>query len=339
MSVDSTSAVSVRDLPFPYRGMLAICSDLDETPDRHAYAEIMRFLNTSEETSMGQGVGLEVGNTIYFDMHPEQFAYWNTDDAGRELVRAWIKSGHIDCFHSYGDLATTRGHAARALEELQRHGCQLRSWVDHGTAVTNFGADIMQGQGDVRGSAAYHADLTCSYGVRYVWTGRVTSVIGQGVPRSLKGIWCGAEPLESAKTLAKEATKGLLASLGSAKYALHRPNPVLVPAMLRDGSAVQEFLRANPHWGGVSCGDTADGLAEVLTEELLQRLVERRGCCILYTHLGKVRDPRERIPAASRRGAAGARALARPGRSARGDNHSCARLFPSPRRCQVHCRC
>ena len=56
----------------------------------------------------GPGVGLEVGNSIYFDMPPGQFAYWNTDDAGRAMVRALIRSGHIDCLHSFGDLATTR---------------------------------------------------------------------------------------------------------------------------------------------------------------------------------------------------------------------------------------
>ncbi len=88
---------------------------------------------------MGPGVGLEVGNSIYFDMPPDQFAYWNTDDAGREMVRALIRSGHIDCLHSYGDLATTRRHAARALDELARHDCRLRVWIDHGTAATNFG--------------------------------------------------------------------------------------------------------------------------------------------------------------------------------------------------------
>ena len=103
--------VSLRSIPYPYRAMLAICSDLDETPDRHVYGEIMRFLNTTKETTMGPGTGLEVGNTIYFDMPPGQFSYWNTDEAGRAMVRTLIRSGHIDCLHSYGDLATTRSHA------------------------------------------------------------------------------------------------------------------------------------------------------------------------------------------------------------------------------------
>src|SRR5687768_6833004 len=117
--------VSIRRFPYPYRAMLAICSDLDETPNREVYYELMRFLNTTDETSMGPGVGLEVGNTIYFDMPPDQFAYWSTDDRGRAMVRELIRSGHIDCLHSFGDFATTRAHAARALDELEKHNCKL----------------------------------------------------------------------------------------------------------------------------------------------------------------------------------------------------------------------
>lgn len=285
------AGVSLRDLPYPYRALLAICSDLDETPDKHVYLEIMRFLNTTEPTSMGPGVGLEVGNTIYFDMPDDQFAYWNTDDTGRETVRRLIRSGHIDCLHSFGDLAATREHARRALDELHRHDCRLEVWIDHATAPTNFGADIMEGLGDLPGSAAYHADLSCDYGIKYVWRGRVTSVLGQEVRRRLRGIGCRRHPIRSARTVAKEAAKGFLGARGDAKYAMHRPNRLLRLGALRDGRAVCEFLRCNPHWGGVSEAETAEGLAGVLTDRMLNLLEKRRGVCILYTHLGKVRDP------------------------------------------------
>ena len=73
----SDSAVQLRPLPYPYRAMLAICSDLDETPDRQVYWEIMRFLNTRENTAIGPGVGLEVGNSIYFVERANQTRYDN----------------------------------------------------------------------------------------------------------------------------------------------------------------------------------------------------------------------------------------------------------------------
>lgn len=284
----------------PSRAMLAICSDLDETPDRHVYWEIMRFLNTTEMTCMGPGVGLEVGNTIYFDMPRDQFAYWNTDDAGREMIRALIRSGHIDCLHSFGDLATSREHAGRALDELDRHGCRLSVWVDHGTAVTNFGSDIMQGHGDEPGHPAYHADLTCGFGIQYAWRGRVTSITGQEVPGRLRGIFNPAHPVASGKTFAKEAIKRGLARRGHEKYAMHGSNRLTRDVRLRDGRPVVEFMRCNPHWGGVSSCDRAGGLGEVLTREFLDRLVERRGACILYTHLGKIRRREELLEAPAR---------------------------------------
>jgi hypothetical protein len=289
----SEAAFAVRRIPYPYRALLALCSDLDETPDLEVYRETARFLNTDRPTTMGPGVGLEVGNSIYFDMPPDQFAYWNTDDRGREVVRALIRSGHIDCIHSFGDLAVSRSHAGRALDDLARHGLSLAVWIDHATAPSNFGADIMQGRGDVRDSEVYHADLTCGFGVRYVWRGRVTSVVGQDVPRRLSGIFAARHPLASARTLAKEAAKGLLARRGSAKYALHARNTVLEPVSLRDGRPVLEFLRSNPSWEGVEKRETAVGLPDVLVPGMIERLIAREGVSVLYTHLGKVHDRRE----------------------------------------------
>jgi hypothetical protein len=270
--------------------MLAVCSDLDETPDRGVYWETLRFLNTTETTPMGEGVGLEVGNSLYFDMAADQFAYWTTDDAGRSMLRTLIRSGHVDCFHSYGDLATTRAHAARALDELARHGLRVSVWVDHAVAPTNFGSDIMRGRGDLPGDPAYHADLTCGFGVDYVWRGRVTSVAAQDVPRSLGGIFRPAHPWRSGLTLAKEWAKGVLARAGHPKYALHGPNEVLRRTRLRDGREVWEFMRCNPYWGGVGLAVTADGFADVMDARVLDSLAERGGFSVLYTHLGKVRS-------------------------------------------------
>ena len=267
---------------------LAICSDLDETPDAATYFELMRFLNTSQDTTMGPGVGLEVGNTIYFDMAPRHFSYWNATEPDREKIRTLIRSGHIDCLHSFGDLATTRAHAGRALDELVKHGCRIPVWVDHAVAPTNFGADIMQGHGDETGHPAYHADLTMSYGIRHIWRGRVTSVIGQDRPFSLRAIGTPHHPFVSARTLTKEAFKQVLARRGYAKYRPHDGNPLLVTTSLRDGQPIREFIRCNPSWGGVSCHDRGDAIHEVLNRRFLDRLAERGGPCILYTHLGKL---------------------------------------------------
>ncbi len=286
-----TAPVERRRFPYPYRAALAVCSDLDETPDVDLYVNTLRFLNTNGPTAFGEGLGLEVGNTIYFDMPSGQFSYWNGSDHGRTLVRALIRSGHVDCLHSFGDLATTRAQAARALEDLDRHDCRLQVWIDHAVAPSNFGGDIMEGLGDVAGAPVYHADLTWDYGVRYVWRGRVTSVTGQGVPRRLGGILNPRHPASSARTFAKEAAKGVLSRLGSRKYQPHGTNELVREDRLRSGHAVLEFVRSNPHWGGVSRGETATGFGEVVHQDMLDRLEAREGACILYTHLGKTPTP------------------------------------------------
>jgi len=283
--------VQLRPFPYPYRSMLAICSDLDGTPNKHVYMEIMRFLNTAETTAMGQGVRLEVGNSIHFRAKPQRFSYWSTDDAGREMIRALIRSGHIDCLHSFGELVFTRDEAKDALDELKRHECYMEVWVDHGSAATNFGSDIMDGHGDEIGHPAYHADLTIDYGVKYVCRGRGTSITGQDIPARLAGILNWDHPVASGRTLLKEAAKQILARMGNRKYAMHKTNETLRPVMMRDKKPVYEFMRCNPHWGGVGSSDQGRYVGEVLTGDMLDRLIQRGGTCVLYTHLGRVDDP------------------------------------------------
>ncbi len=296
--------VTIRRAPWPYRAMLAICSDLDETPDAGVYLEIARFLNTTETTAMGPGVGLEVGNTIFFDMAPGQFSYWTTDDAGRELARALIGSGHIDGIHSWGDLATERRHAERNLAELERHGCRLEVWIDHSKAPSNFGPDIMCGTGDLPGAPAYHADLTLAHGVRYVWRGRTTGVTGQDLPvlpGSFAPIFRRSRAFVSGRSVLKEAVKVVLGRLGHPRWAMYGANRVCRPSTLRNGMRAWEFLRTNPSWGGPGESATAQGIGEVLTPRMLDRLVAREGTAVLYTHLGKVHDRQRPFAAESER--------------------------------------
>ena len=283
----NASAVDLRDFPYPYSAMLAICSDLDETAGHEEYVEISRFLNTDEPTRIGKGLGLEVGNTMYFDMAPGEYSFWNATDEQRDEIIALMRSGHIDAFHSFGDLASSRAHAENAINCLESAGCKLRVWIDHAIAPTNFGSDIMRGSGDSRDSDVYHADLTVNHGVRYVWRGRVSSVIGQGVRRRLGGIYDRRYGQESAITVTKELIKGLLGRIPGSRFRMHASNRVIEPIGLRDGQPVYEFLRSNPHPLGVSVADRGDRIYEVLRDDMLDKLVDRRATAIIYTHLGK----------------------------------------------------
>lgn len=281
--------------------MLAICSDLDETPDLESYLTLSKYLNTREETAIGRGLGLETGNTIYFDMAPGEFSYWNTSDAGRAAIHALIRSGHIDCFHSFGDLASTRAHATRALDALAKNECQLPVWVDHAIAPTNLGPDIMLGHGDETGAVSYHADLTLAHGVRYVWLGRVSSCMGQDAPYSIATGLSQVRDRRSLLNTLKDASKVGRGAIGDPKYALHWGNHLTRPFVLRDGQKVTEFMRCNPHPYGVSVGDDAEGLGSALQPVSIRRLIDREGWCVLYTHLGKNLSGKELLSSQTRK--------------------------------------
>jgi hypothetical protein len=92
--------------------------------------------------------------------------------------------------------------------------------------------------------------------------------------------------------LLKEVTKRVFARAGSTKYAMHGPNETIRPSALRDGSPVYEFIRCNPHWGGVCSCEQGRHIGEVVTDRMLKCLIRRGGTCILYTHLGKIDDVR-----------------------------------------------
>ena len=287
-------SVSLRKYPYPYRAMLAICSDLDETPNKDIYFETARYLNTTEETSLGKGVGLEVGNTIYFDMPDHNFSYTNTDDDGRQKIHQLIDSGHIDCLHSFGDFVSDRALIEKHWNDIQSGQRKLEVWVDHAQAPTNLDNDIMQGQGAEIGKPAYHCDLTVQSGLLpFIWKGRVTSCVAQNAKRSYRALFNKQQIKASLKTMSLEFIKGWLARFGNIKYAMHKDNKVLRKSTLVDGTNINEFMRCNPAWGGVSYFDQARGIHNVLTKKVLDTLVDKEGCSILYSHLGKVHSVTE----------------------------------------------
>lgn len=280
--------LKIYPIPKPYQAMLAICSDLDETANAETYFETIKYLNSSGNTKHGMGVDLEVGNTIYFDMPSDQFSYWNCSDSDRQTIHSLIQSGHIDCFHSFGDFVNQRQRVKELLTELERNNSRLPVWIDHAIAPTNIDPDIMRGRGDQPQSDCYHTDLTTKHGVKYVWLGRVSSVIGQDTKRRLSNIWSGKCSLKSTITVIKEFTKGVLPKLGHKKYEMHLHNEVLRPKTLNCGTQVWEFIRCNPSPWGVSVDETGDGIGNVLTKRFLDSLIQRHGKCVLYTHLGKL---------------------------------------------------
>ena len=131
--------VCLRPIPYPYRAMLAICSDLDETPDRRVYRNTMRFLNTTRATAMGEGLrpGSRQHHLLRHAFRPVRVLEHGRGGTG-DGPRADPQRAHRlpALLWRPGDDAAARGGAGGA----GRHDCRLEVWIDHATAPTNFGA-------------------------------------------------------------------------------------------------------------------------------------------------------------------------------------------------------
>lgn len=293
--------VALRKFPFPYKAAMTICSDIDNTTTLNEFWEIQRFLNTSQITSMGKGVGLEIGNSfLMYAPSTCSISYFSGNpDVSKTIIR-FVKSGYIDFLHSYGEKPDfTRENALKALTELNRNSCKVDVWVDHTKSIDNFGDDVTFGLGDHPESRAYHADLTLTYGIKFVWLGRVTMITGQSTPVTMGtflSIYDADHPLDSLVNITKELAKNVLAVFGNKKYAMHEKNDILKIVTLDNGQKVYEFTRFDNYWQGVATGANCNGLAYVISKKTLDRLKKVGGYMIVYTHLGKNSDCSSFIP-------------------------------------------
>lgn len=280
--------VTLRKFPYPFRAALTLCSDIDGTKTAEKFIAIQKFLNTEQNTEFGPGLGLEIGNSFFPATRDDTFSYLSSRPDDRAIIKDFIKAGYIDCLHSYGYGAQSRGDILHILDELVHDGCKLDIWVNHSHAPTNFAAGKMPGAGDIPFSQAYHADITLAYGIKFAHMGRSTCLVGQEVPvtaKALSSIYDPAHPRGSTEKLTRELAKILLAKAGNRQFAIHRDNRLFQPARLRDGRQVYEFNRCNNHWSRQIPDST--GLSYVLQSRFLNALKASEGYMILYTHLGR----------------------------------------------------
>jgi len=282
---------------------VAICSDIDDTRSTEEFLEIQRFLNTKKTTSMGEGVGLEIGNSFYFYDEDGGFSYFSHDGHAKRVIIDLIRAGYIDCLHSYGDATRRRDNILRALDVLDREDCKLDVWVNHYGARNNLSRKFEYSLGECRGddssSNVYHADVTLQYGIRFAWVGGITRVIGQSPTtnslQSLSTVFDSRYPLRSWVSTMKEIGKRAFGTWGDERYAIHGLNELTGVMQLGDGQKVHEFIRYCNHPTGIRPGATSRGLGYVISRRALERLKGVQGFTIVYTHFGQNSDCRQVI--------------------------------------------
>jgi hypothetical protein len=286
--------------PAPYRAAIALSNDTDDLWSPQGWWEFLRFLNTSEATSLGPGLGLEAGDSFWFwsdhaEEQPGSYFKGLTEErsAFAPLIGTLGSAGYLDTLHSYGNFSRYGGfrreHAVRAARVLQDEGFVPRVWVNHGGAhdFQNLGT----GCGDVpenpeaRGAPApeYHLDLTWTLGFRYAWIGDLTGTPGQSRPLGLRDWLHPDSPARREAT--GQIARGLSRRLGYRHILEPFPNygtlenALLAPRRMRDGTALQTFVR----YGDFNRATFAD-LGWLLREYALDTLEATEGLSVVFVH-------------------------------------------------------
>lgn len=260
--------IKLRKFPYPYASMLALCSDIDDTTLDN-FKIYHQFLNTKENTAYGQGLGLDVGDSMWLYMGDDYsnannvMTYYkginvNKINDASQIIH-FIKSGWIDCIHTFGDFsaANQRGTlfkrklAVDGWKTLNDIGFKPKVWINHGNQanVQNFGAATISKfmsyqHGDDPKSVYYHTDITITNGIKYVWNSKNSNKFGSSFP--------------------------------------------LFPIYLRDGRKVWGFSRYTNviTKGKIDWVWTPNELHREITKNNLNSIVKNQQYCILTQHLG-----------------------------------------------------
>lgn len=264
----------VRLLPYPYQAALALSHDADFC-SMEVFEQLMRFVNGTGRTALGEGLGLEMSASLFFYSPPgRQLSYYGGLDAAAPAsadaprLDEYLRAGWIDTNHAYGDFdgagGFTRAHAERALERLHAIGVRLPAYTNHGDHrnAQCLGAGAPHHEGDVPGSPAYHSDLLLRSGTRFFSSSDHisgdTSFEGHAAPwpQPAKPSWFSRPA---------------------------RPGPLLTAVELRDAGRMLAFTRLR---GTAFNAPNLSSLAYQVQSLPPERLYRERAVVVLYQHLG-----------------------------------------------------
>jgi len=314
--------IKLRKFPYPYHAALAIGSDIDGT-SLDNFISIHKFLNTNQDTEMGEGLELPIGDSFWMYDRPNltnsAFSYFKNLKSEKSkaapIIRDFIRAGILDVMHSYGNFATmgdfSRKLAITAIEELQKHNLTISVWTNHGgiESTHNIGA-LSWGKGDIpihedNGTAGeldcYHSDLLIEYGIRFYWDCEVslTSLVGQDSPVHFSEAYWRSPLYSGFKLKTKSIIKGYLSFADLLYYKFRRKhfvpwqpfdfqNHLIQVDQLRDGNILFKFKRY-----GHGKLDWSDHLNFLLNDKVLDHLIKKQGYLILYIHLGDLKRKKD----------------------------------------------
>lgn len=293
--------LKLRKFPYPYKAALTILSDRHGIQTADEFRLFHRFLNTTQETPKGKGLGLEIGDTFWFYDELGRFSYFdkysNRPSDQASLIRDYYTAGYIDCLHSWGDftnLPFERKYAEWAVEESLRQGMSLPIWVNHGNVnnTHNINRGLAHHQGARPSSPSFHVDLLFQAGFRILWR-FLTPIIGQDRKLSFSehlsvgGHEASSRAVFVTKRLIKRAAMGADQLFGGVLglYDQYTDNHFLKPALLDNDRRVHEFNRFNNHPVNIWHGMHVPELLRQLHTDVIDQLIQVGGYMVVYNHL------------------------------------------------------
>lgn len=282
--------------PFPYKAWLTMANDPDNTVIED-WRELHSFI--WEELKLPFGDSLFVRS---FNQNlPDQVDLAKFPEIG--------KAHFHDIIHTWGDYmhgrkrGFDREDAMEAAKILVDAGILPKVWIDHASFVgnmihgTNKGSmdKLVDSSGHVYQNFVYSLDIARKLGIRFVWNGEVTAVVGQD-----RDMQFDDHKTQSGGSGLKATLKSSLQQLpgGSALYA-SPDNKQYHKHEFKDGSEMYCFKRFGT-WPDADI----DGLHNLINPEIIDKLLSTGGTAVVYTHLGKRhssgKDRKQHIPASTR---------------------------------------
>jgi len=261
----------------------------------------MKYFNTSQHTKIGKGLDLEIGNTFWFYHNKknnlQQFSYFdglstNYSEYKPKLLEL-LRSGHLDCLHTYGDFNEGGGFELKlaeiAVNELVKNNLKIKVWIGHGDQynVQNYENFIKNG----KPKKYDHYHLFKDIGIEFMWHGNtsITEIIGQDRKVNFFEPYIKSTVGKYSKqSFIKKLTKNLISNLQKYSgitlfdYIFNGNNNSLNKFVLHNGYEVDIFRRFGS-WED----DHPLNLPNVINKYNLDKLVNYEGVTFFYNHLGK----------------------------------------------------
>lgn len=274
----SAMDAAVLKYPYPYKAWLTMANDPDNTLIDD-WKELHGFI--------WEELGLPFGDSLFVRSFNQ-----NLPDQVSLEKHPEIGTAHLhDIIHTWGDYmhgrrrGFDREDAIEAAETLKKAGILPKVWIDHASFVGNMlhgtrkGAidKLIDSSGHEYENFLYSLDIARELGIRYIWNGEVTSVVGQDRKLGF------ADHKRQSGSALKASAKSVLQQLPSVQRAyVAADNRQYFPYEFPDGSTLYCFRR----YGTWQDADI-DGLHNLINPERVSELIANEGTAVVYSHLGK----------------------------------------------------